>query len=207
MMREDGILLLGQVRSKNRDRVGAARLVELHAIQRSLHHDYEAAVAARGPVKIQYHPIFRRRYESGFLTRNCSGAYKEWSTKAVKDAILASPLFPRLLNGDLIRDTVARGVSNSVLAYVGKDNNGHYNPFVFGASMSPQEVATVHPGLATARSSSRQASRALRIPEPAAPMAAGSPTRFSVARFPAESLAHDCPALAHNERVSPEARV
>jgi hypothetical protein len=38
--------------------------------------------------------------------RNWSGAHKEWSTKAVKDAVFASPLFPRLLNGDLIGDTI-----------------------------------------------------------------------------------------------------
>jgi len=75
-----------------------------------------------------------------FLVRNWSGAHKEWSTKAVKDAVFASPLFPRLLNGDLIRDTIARGVSNSVLAYVGKTAGGGYDPFVFGISMSPQEV-------------------------------------------------------------------
>ena len=75
-----------------------------------------------------------------FLVRNWSGAHKEWSTKAVKDAVFASPLFPRLLNGDLIRDTIARGVSNSVLAYVGKAAGGAYDPFVFGVSMSPQEV-------------------------------------------------------------------
>ena len=75
-----------------------------------------------------------------FLVRNWSGAHKEWSTKAVKDAVFASPLFPRLLSGDLIRDTIARGVSNSVLAYVGKNAAGGYDPFVFGVSMSPQEV-------------------------------------------------------------------
>lgn len=75
-----------------------------------------------------------------FLVRNWSGAHKEWSTKSVKDAVFASPLFPRLLNGDLIRDTIARGVSNSVLAYVGKKSSGGYDPFVFGVSMTAQEV-------------------------------------------------------------------
>jgi len=74
-----------------------------------------------------------------FLVRNWSGAHTEWSTKAVKDAVFASPLFPRLLNGDLIRDTIARGVSNGVLGYVGKTATG-YDPFLFGTSMSPQEV-------------------------------------------------------------------
>jgi hypothetical protein len=31
-------------------------------------------------------------------------------------------------------------VSNSVLAYVGKTATGGYDPFMFGVSMSPQEV-------------------------------------------------------------------
>lgn len=75
-----------------------------------------------------------------FLVRNWSGIHKEWSTKAVRDAVFASPLFPRLLNGDLIRDTIAKGVSNSVLAYVGKTAGGGYDPFVFGVSIIPQEV-------------------------------------------------------------------
>jgi hypothetical protein len=67
-----------------------------------------------------------------FLVRNWSGAHKEWSTKAVKDAVFASPLFPRLLNPEMIRDTIARGVSNSVLAYVGKGPVSSYDPFLFG---------------------------------------------------------------------------
>ena len=41
------------------------------------------------------------------LVRNWSGAHKEWSTKTVKDAVFASPLFSRLLNGDLVRDTAS----------------------------------------------------------------------------------------------------
>lgn len=69
-----------------------------------------------------------------FLARNWSGAHKEWSTKAVRDAVFASPLFPRLLNPDLIKDTTARGVSNSVLAYVGKATGGGYDPFLFASA-------------------------------------------------------------------------
>ena len=75
-----------------------------------------------------------------FLVRNWSGAHKEWSTKSVKDAVFASPLFPRLLNGDLIRDTIAKGVSNSILAYVGKAADGKYEPFLFETSVNAQEV-------------------------------------------------------------------
>jgi hypothetical protein len=51
-----------------------------------------------------------------FLLRNWPGAFREWSTRAVRDAFYASPLFPRLLNVDAIKDTIARGVSNGLLA-------------------------------------------------------------------------------------------
>jgi hypothetical protein len=74
-----------------------------------------------------------------FLVRHWP-AMKEWSTKAVRDAFFASPLFPRLLNGDSVKETIARGVENGVLAYVGKGRSGRYEPFLFGTSLSPDEV-------------------------------------------------------------------
>jgi hypothetical protein len=46
------------------------------------------------------------------LVRNWPPAFQEWNTKAVRDAFYASPLFPRLLNPDAIKETIARGVSN-----------------------------------------------------------------------------------------------
>jgi hypothetical protein len=74
-----------------------------------------------------------------FLARHWPGQ-KEWSTKAVRDAFFASPLFPRLLDGDSVKETIARGVENGVLAYVGKGKGGRYEPFHFGASLDPAEV-------------------------------------------------------------------
>jgi hypothetical protein len=74
------------------------------------------------------------------LVRNWNPALKEWSTKSVRDAFFASPLFPRLLNPEAIRDTIARGVEGSVLAYVGKSPTGDYHPFFYGRSLSAQEV-------------------------------------------------------------------
>jgi hypothetical protein len=74
-----------------------------------------------------------------FLARHWP-AMKEWSTKAVRDAFFASPLFPRLLDGDSVKETIARGVENGVLAYVGKGRSGRYEPFLFGTSLSPDEV-------------------------------------------------------------------
>jgi hypothetical protein len=68
---------------------------------------------------------------SAFLVRNWPPAFKEWSTKAVRDAFFASPLFPRLLRPDVFKDTIARGVSQGVLAYVGKGPDGRYQPFYY----------------------------------------------------------------------------
>jgi hypothetical protein len=102
-----------------------------------------------------------------FLARNWSGAHKEWSTKAVRDAVFASPLFPRLLNPDLIRDTIARGVSNSVLAYVGKAAGGTYDPFLFGVSMGPQEVEISDDAFVITAETAQAYKEAATTPKPA----------------------------------------
>jgi hypothetical protein len=74
------------------------------------------------------------------LVRNWNPAFKEWSTKAVRDAFFASPLFPRLLDPESIKDTIARGVEGQVLAYVGKSSSGDYEPFRYGCSLNAQDV-------------------------------------------------------------------
>ena len=70
------------------------------------------------------------------LVNNWPGAFKEWPTKSVRDAIYSSPVFPRILNGEAIKETIARGVSNGQLAYVGKMPSGKYQPFIFGQGQS-----------------------------------------------------------------------
>lgn len=74
-----------------------------------------------------------------FLVRKWPG-FVEWSTKAVRDAFFASPEFPRLLSADAVKDTIARGVSQGILAYVGKRPDGRYDPFVFEKELGPAEV-------------------------------------------------------------------
>ena len=74
------------------------------------------------------------------LVRNWPPDFQDWSTKAVRDAFYASPLFPRLLNPDSIKDTIARGVSNGQLAYVGKAAGGKYHPFSFERSISTADI-------------------------------------------------------------------
>lgn len=74
-----------------------------------------------------------------FLLRNWSGAFTEWSTKAIRDAFYASPLFPRLLDSDAVKQTIAQGVTDKLIAYVGKTSKG-YDPFIFETSMSALQV-------------------------------------------------------------------
>ncbi|PSB30493.1 ATP-binding protein [Chlorogloea sp. CCALA 695] len=66
-----------------------------------------------------------------FLSRNWSPAFKEWSTKAIRDAFFSSPSFPRLLNANAIKETIAKGVKEGAFAYVGKASDGKYQPFYF----------------------------------------------------------------------------
>lgn len=75
-----------------------------------------------------------------FLVRNWPPAFKEWSTKAARDAFFASPQFPRLLDPESVKDTIARGVENGMLAYVGKSADGNYNPFHWNSSLSILDV-------------------------------------------------------------------
>jgi hypothetical protein len=75
-----------------------------------------------------------------FLARNWPPAFKEWSTKAVRDAFFASPQFPRLLNAESLKETIVRGVENGMLAYVGKKSDGAYAPFHWKSSLTLFDV-------------------------------------------------------------------
>jgi len=74
-----------------------------------------------------------------FLVRKWPGM-AEWSTKAVRDAFFASPLFPRLLDGNTVKETISRGVSQGAIAYVGKGEGGHYKPFHFEKDITVEEI-------------------------------------------------------------------
>jgi hypothetical protein len=75
-----------------------------------------------------------------FLVRHWPPAFVEWSTKAVRDAFFASPVFPRLLDADMIRETISRGVANGVVGYVGKGAKGEYEPFYYKRPLAAADV-------------------------------------------------------------------
>ncbi|RCK78428.1 MAG: putative ATPase (AAA+ superfamily) [Candidatus Ozemobacter sibiricus] len=75
-----------------------------------------------------------------FLVRNWPPALREWSTRSVRDAFFASPLFPKLLNADVIKETIVRGVGNGILAYVVKDQKGDYQTFIYKEVLPVNDV-------------------------------------------------------------------
>jgi len=74
------------------------------------------------------------------LLRYWPPALPEWATKFVRDAFYASPKFPRLLKSQAVRETIAKGVSGKMIAYVGKRSDGSYEPFWFGRPTEPEEI-------------------------------------------------------------------
>lgn len=75
-----------------------------------------------------------------FLVRNWPPAVAAWSTRAVRDAFFASPAFPRLQDAEAVRESIARGVSEGVIAYGVKQADGGIDPLVFEQEMSAIEV-------------------------------------------------------------------
>lgn len=79
-------------------------------------------------------------YNPRSLLKNWPPAFTEWSTKAIRDSFYASPLFPRLLNPEAVKDAISRGVAEGHFAYVGKSPKDVYSPFVFKKALSSADV-------------------------------------------------------------------
>jgi hypothetical protein len=67
-------------------------------------------------------------------------ALTEWSTKALRDAFFSSPLLPRLVRGDVIKRTVATGVTQGLIGYAHRDASGRLVLDRFKESLSELEV-------------------------------------------------------------------
>ncbi|RIK37466.1 MAG: AAA family ATPase [Chloroflexi bacterium] len=74
-----------------------------------------------------------------FLVRNWP-AFKEWSVKAIRDAFFAAPQFPRITDDQVVREAVARGVTNGILAVVSKLTDGAYVSFYFQTPFPAADV-------------------------------------------------------------------
>lgn len=95
----------------------------IHSSQaRSLSELYLARLESEGEIVNEISPLY--------LVRNWPPAFKEWSTKNVRDAFYQTPLFPRLVNPESLKTTISKGVAEGIIAYVGIQGN-KYEPFFF----------------------------------------------------------------------------
>lgn len=74
------------------------------------------------------------------LVRYWPGAIVEWSTKSARDAFYASPQLPRLLTADVIKRTIADGVSRGDLGYATKNADGALKIVRFKEPLAEAEV-------------------------------------------------------------------
>jgi len=90
--------------------------------------------------RLRQEEIVKDSISPNFLVRKWPPAFKEWSTKSVRDAFFASPQFPRLLDAESIKGTIARGVSDKIIAYGGASRDGGYEPFYYGEGILENEI-------------------------------------------------------------------
>lgn len=112
------------------------RVVDLSPIDPWSEHSLTALILRR----LQQDDDIVKDVSPNFLVRKWPPHFKEWSTKAVRDAFFASPQFPRLLDPEAIKTTIITGVKEGILAYVGKMDNGKYETFYFENQLSPTLV-------------------------------------------------------------------
>lgn len=112
--------------------------------------------------------------------------------------VFASPLFPRLLNGDLIRDTIAKGVRDSILTYVGKAADWKDEPFLFGTSMIAFEVEISDEVFVITAEVAEAYRQALSKP----PEPVGARTLFGVKEAPLDLASGERPVVRRRPRLN-----
>jgi len=114
---------------------------QVHAIDLGLAHSSAAESLVQFIVnQLRQADEIQTSISPGFLVRNWSPAFKEWSTRSIRDAFYASPVFPRLLNAESIKQTIARGVQDGALGYVSKGADGKYITFTFERTLDSADV-------------------------------------------------------------------
>jgi hypothetical protein len=103
------------------------------------------------------------------LAKKWPPAFEEWSTKAVRDVFYASPQFPRITTPDVVKTTIAQGVTKGVFAYAGKAGDRSYVPFHYNEVMSPQGVEISEDVFLVKRESAEAYLKSKESPAPAPP--------------------------------------
>jgi len=84
--------------------------------------------------------VIAKTVSPSFLVRKWPPALHEWSTRSVRDAFFQSPEFPRLLQPEVVREVIARGVNSGDLALVIPAREGGYASFKWKVSLTPGDV-------------------------------------------------------------------
>ena len=116
---------------------GSLQEVDLGLIHPSAAESLVGFIVAR----LKQEGLLEESISPDFLVRNWPPALEEWSTKGVRDMFFASPTFPRLLNPEVLRDTIAEGVKIGKFGYVGKAYEGYQGtPIIDDPNFGPADV-------------------------------------------------------------------
>ena len=116
---------------------GSLQEVDLGLIHPSAAESLVGFIVAR----LKQEGLLEESISPDFLVRNWPPALEEWSTKGVRDMFFASPKFPRLLNPEVLRDTIAEGVKIGKFGYVGKAYEGYQGtPIIDDPNFGPADV-------------------------------------------------------------------
>lgn len=77
---------------------------------------------------------------SKYLVRKWPPALVRWTTRGVRDAFFASPEFPRLLNPEILKETLAEGITKGDFGYGCEQSSGTINPFYFKEAISSSDI-------------------------------------------------------------------
>jgi len=109
------------------DEGGTLKEVDLGPLHSSAGESLVGLIQAR----LKQEGLLEESVTPDFLARNWPPALAEWSTKGMRDAFYASPQFPRLADGQVLRKTIAEGVQRGKFGYASKNPDGSYQTVAF----------------------------------------------------------------------------
>lgn len=77
---------------------------------------------------------------SKYLVRKWPPALVRWTTRGVRDAFFASPEFPRLLNPEILKETLSEGIIKGDFGYGCEQSSGTINPFYYKEAVSSSDI-------------------------------------------------------------------
>jgi hypothetical protein len=116
---------------------GSLREVDLGLMHSSAARSLANVLLAR----LKQEGLLEESISPDFLLRHWPPASQEaWSTKSVRDMFYAAPSFPRLLDPEVLRETIARGVREGKFGYARKTPSGYEDVRFRDPAFGPSDV-------------------------------------------------------------------